>query len=127
MHRQLVHSALIAVLALGLAAGAAHGKPAIGAPRSIDTSVGEQKGIRLLSNDARSWHWVWLRRPKSTIAQALPLERLPENDEAVNGLSGRTGVYVTGRSPGTTTALLGYMNADESKLFKTVVLHVTVQ
>ena len=45
----------------------------------------------------------------------------------MNGLSGRTGVYVTGRAPGTTSALLGYTSADESKLFKTVVLHITVQ
>jgi hypothetical protein len=127
MRKRTALLSVLAMVAVGIAATSALAKPAVGAPRTIATHVGEQKGIRLLSNDARNWHWVWLRKPNAKISLALPLERLPENDEAVNGLSGRTGVYVTGRAPGTTTALLGYTSADESKLFKTVVLHITVQ
>ena len=124
MHLRII---IIAMLVIGIGASVAAAKPQVGAPREITTAIGEQKGIRLLSNDVKNWHWVWLRKPSAAIARAWPLERLPENDEAVNGLSGRTGVYVTGRAPGTTSALLGYTSADESKLFKTVVLHITVQ
>ena len=124
MHLRII---IIAMLLLGVSASIATAKPAVGAPREIATSVGEQKGIRLLTNDRRNWHWVWLRRPNATIVVAHAPERLPENEEAVNGLSGRTGVFVTGRSPGTTSGVLGYYSADESKLFKTVTLRITVQ
>ncbi len=127
MPRRLLVIGATALLLLGTGSAMAAARPAVGAPRAITTSVGEQKGIRLLSNDRRGWHWVWLRKPSATIVVAHPLERLPENDEAVNGLAGRTGVFVTGRAPGTTAALLGYTSADESKLFKTVVLRITVQ
>ena len=51
---------------------------------------------------------------------------LPENDAAVNGLSGRPSIYVTGRSAGTTSGLLGYYKADKVTLMKTVVVRITV-
>ena len=118
---------LIAMLVLGIGASVATAKPQVGMPREIETSIGEQKGIRLLANDRKGWHWVWLRRPSSKIVIAHPTQRMPENDEAVNGLSGRTGAFVTGRAPGSTSGLLGYVSADASKLFKTVVLRITVR
>jgi hypothetical protein len=124
------HTLAWCVLALALTVGPATamatGKPEIGLPRTIDAQVGETKGLRLMSNDRKHLHWFWLRKPKAAIALALPTEMLPENDEAVNGLSGRTGVYVTGRSTGTTSALLGYFTADKQRLLKTVVLHITI-
>lgn len=119
--------ALLALAALMCGAVSAAAKPAVGAPRAITTEVGEQKGIRLLSNDAKGWHWVWLRKPSARVVIAHPTQRLPENDEAVNGLSGRTGVYVTGRVSGRTSALLGYVSADGSKVFKTVALRIVVE
>jgi hypothetical protein len=119
--------AIIAMLVIGFGASVATAKPQVGMPREIATSVGEQKGIRLLANDRKNWHWVWLRRPSSKIVIVHPPERMPENDEAVNGLSGRTGVFVTGRTPGSTSGLLGYFSADESRLLKTVTLRITVQ
>jgi hypothetical protein len=119
--------AIIAMLVIGIGASVATAKPQVGMPREIATSVGEQKGIRLLANDRKNWHWVWLRRPSSKIVIVHPPERMPENDEAVNGLSGRTGVFVTGRTPGSTSGLLGYFSADESRLLKTVTLRITVQ
>jgi hypothetical protein len=118
---------IIAMLVIGIGASVATAKPQVGMPREIATSVGEQKGIRLLANDRKNWHWVWLRRPSSKIVIVHPPERMPENDEAVNGLSGRTGVFVTGRTPGSTPGLLGYFSADESRLLKTVTLRITVQ
>jgi hypothetical protein len=118
---------IIAMLVIGIGASVATAKPQVGMPREIATSVGEQKGIRLLANDRKNWHWVWLRRPSSKIVIVHPPERMPENDEAVNGLSGRTGVFVTGRTPGSTSGLLGYFSADESRLLKTVTLRITVQ
>jgi hypothetical protein len=118
---------IIAMLVIGIGASVATDKPQVGMPREIATSVGEQKGIRLLANDRKNWHWVWLRRPSSKIVIVHPPERMPENDEAVNGLSGRTGVFVTGRTPGSTSGLLGYFSADESRLLKTVTLRITVQ
>jgi hypothetical protein len=118
---------IIAMLVIGIGASVATAKPQVGMPREIATSVGEQKGIRLLANDRKNWHWVWLRRPSSKIVIVHPPERMPENDEAVNGLSGRTGVFVTGRTPGSTSGVLGYYSADESRLFKTVTLRITVQ
>jgi hypothetical protein len=123
----LLRIVLIALLATGIGAATATAKPAVGVPREITTNVGEQKGVRLLTNDRRNWHWVWLRRPSSKIVVAHAPERLPENEEAVNGLSGRTGVFVTGRSAGTTSGVLGYYSADESKLFKTVTLRIIVK
>jgi hypothetical protein len=102
-------------------------KPTVGAPRTLDTAVGEQKGIRLLSDDARGRHWIWLRQPSRRIVVAHVPQRLPENEEAVNGLPGRTGVYVTGRRVGTTTGLLGYVSRDGSRLLKTVLLRIVVQ
>jgi hypothetical protein len=79
-----------------------------------------------MSNDLKRWHWAWIRKPKASIALALPPQMLPENDEAVNGLSGRTSIYVTGRSAGTTSGLLGYYKADKVTLMKTVVVRITV-
>lgn len=79
-----------------------------------------------MSNDLKRWHWVWLRKPRAAIATASPLQKLPENDEAVNGLSGRTSVYITGRARGQTSALLGYYSANQRTLFKTVVLRNTI-
>jgi hypothetical protein len=118
---------LLALVVLACGASTAAAKPAVGTPRAIETAVGEQKGIRLLSNDAKGWHWTWLRKPSARIVVAHPTQRMPENDEAVNGLSGRTGVFVTGRVPGTTSALLGYVSADGSKVFKTVTLRIVVE
>ena len=118
---------IIAMLVIGVGTTTATAKPQVGMPREIATSVGEQKGIRLLANDRRNWHWVWLRRPSSKIVIAHPTQRMPENDEAVNGLSGRTGVFVTGRAPGSTSGVLGYYSADESRLIKTVTLRISVQ
>jgi hypothetical protein len=119
------------VLALALAGGPATAmaaaKPEVGLPRTIEADVGETKGLRLMSNDRKGWHWVWLRKPRAAIAIALPLQKLPENDEAVNGLAGRTSVYITGRGRGQTSALLGYYSANGKTLFKTVVLRVTIQ
>ncbi len=104
------------VLALALAGGPATAmaaaKPEVGLPRTIEADVGETKGLRLMSNDRKGWHWVWLRKPRAAIAIALPLQKLPENDEAVNGLAGRTSVYITGRGRGQTSALLGYYSAN---------------
>ena len=118
------------VLALALAGGPATAmaaaKPEVGLPRTIEADVGETKGLRLMSNDLKRWHWVWIRKPKASIALALPPQMLPENDEAVNGLSGRTSIYVTGRSAGTTSGLLGYYKADKVTLMKTVVVRITV-
>ena len=118
---------IIAMLVIGVGTTTATAKPQVGMPREIATSVGEQKGIRLLANDRKNWHWVWLRRPSSKIVIAHPTQRMPENDEAVNGLSGRTGVFVTGRAPGSTSGVLGYYSGDESRLIKTVTLRITVQ
>ena len=123
----LLRIVIIAMVVIGIGASTATAKPQVGTPREIATSVGEQKGIRLLANDRKNWHWVWLRRPSSKIVIAHPTQRMPENDEAVNGLSGRTGVFVTGRAPGTTSGVLGYYSADESRLIKTVTLRITVQ
>ncbi|MEI6689674.1 MAG: hypothetical protein WCN97_10005 [Thermoleophilia bacterium] len=123
----LLRIVIIALLATGIGAATATAKPAVGVPREIVTKVGEQKGIRLLTNDRRNWHWVWVRRPSSKIVVAHAPERLPENEEAVNGLAGRTGIFVTGRSPGSTSGVVGYYSADESKLFKTVTLRITVK
>ena len=125
------HKLTWCVLALALASGPATAlaatKPEVGLPRTIEAEVGETKGLRLMSNDLKRWHWVWLRKPRAAIAIALPLQKLPENDEAVNGLAGRTSVYITGRGRGKTSALLGYYSANGRTLFKTVVLHITVQ
>jgi len=118
--------ALLTLAALGAAPAIADAKPTVGMPRTIVTTVGETKGLRLISNDLKHLHWFWLRKPKASIALALPTEMLPENDEAVNGLSGRTGVYVTGRSAGTTSAMLGYFTADKQRLLKTVLIRITV-
>ena len=119
------------VLALALAGGPATAlaaaKPEVGLPRTLEADVGETKGLRLMSNDLKRWHWVWLRKPRAAIAIALPLQKLPENDEAVNGLAGRTSVYITGRGRGKTSALLGYYSANGRTLLKTVVLRITVQ
>ena len=123
----LLRIVIIAMVVIGIGASTATAKPQVGTPREIATSVGEQKGIRLLANDRKNWHWVWLRRPSSKIVIAHPTQRMPENDEAVNGLSGRTGVFVTGRAPGSTSGVLGYYSADESRLIKTVTLRITVQ
>ena len=118
----------IAVLALAAALPtAAMARPEVGMPREIVTGVGEQDGIRLMSNAAKRWHWTWLRRPDATIVRADPPQMLPENDEAVNGLSGRTSVTVTGRKPGTTSGVVGYWNADESRLLKTVRIRIVVE
>ncbi|MGI9187764.1 MAG: hypothetical protein ACR2J9_09690 [Gaiellales bacterium] len=127
MRRCLIPLVLTLVGVLAIGTSAANAKPEVGAPREIVTSIGEQKGIRLLTNDRRNWHWLWLRRPSSKVVVAHPPERLPENDEAVNGTSGRTGVFVTGRAPGTTSAVLGYYSADESRLLKTVALQIVVK
>ena len=123
----LLRIVIIAMVVIGIGASTATAKPQVGTPREIATSVGEQKGIRLLANDRKNWHWVWLRRPSSKIVIAHPTQRMPENDEAVNGLSGRTGVFVTGRAPGSTSGVLGYYSADESRLIKTVTLRISVQ
>jgi hypothetical protein len=127
MRIRLLLIGLIASLALMAGSAVASAKPEVGAPRELQTSIGEQKGIRLLTNDRLNRHWLWIKRPSSKIVVVHPPERLPENDEAVNGLSGRTGVFVTGRAAGSTSALLGYYSADESKLFKTVTLRITVK
>lgn len=127
MSPRLIIIGLVVALSLTVGSSLASAKPETGAPRELETSIGEQKGIRLLTNDRRNWHWVWLRRPSSKIVVVHAPQRLPENDEAVNGLSGRTGVYVTGRAPGSTSGLLGYYTADESRLLKTVVLRITVE
>ena len=60
------------VLALALVGGPATAlaaaKPEVGLPRTLEADVGETKGLRLMSNDLKRWHWVWL--PRS--ATALP-------------------------------------------------------
>ena len=122
----LVWCVLALALASGPATAVAAAKPEVGLPRTIVTSIGETKGLRLMSNDRKQWHWFWLRKPKASIALALPPQMLPENDEAVNGLAGRTSIYVTGRSAGTTSGLLGYFTADKQRLLKTVLIRVTV-
>ena len=126
---RLMFTWCVVALALtgGPAAALAAAKPEIGLPRTIEANVGETKGLRLMSNDLKRWHWVWLRKPRAAIAIALPLQKLPENDEAVNGLAGRTSVYITGRGRGKSSALLGYYSANGRTLLKTVVLHITVQ
>lgn len=113
--------------ALGAMPAAAMARPEVGMPREIVTGVGEQDGIRLMSNAAKRWHWTWLRRPDAAIVRSDPPQMLPENDEAVNGLSGRTSVTVTGRRPGTTSGVVGYWNADESRLLKTVRIRIVVE
>ena len=124
--RLFIAAAALILLGLGAGASTVQAKPTVGAPRTLDTEVGEQKGIRLLSDDARGRHWVWLRQPSRRIVVAHVPQRLPENEEAVNGLPGRTGVYVTGRRVGTTTGLLGYVSRDGSRLLKTVLLRIVV-
>ncbi len=120
----LVVTVLAAAAAL---APTTQARPEVGMPREIVTGVGEQDGIRLMSNAAKRWHWTWLRRPSARIVRADPPQMLPENDEAVNGLSGRTSVTVTGRRPGTTSGVVGYWNADESRLLKTVRIRIVVE
>ena len=121
--------ALVAALLGGIVVlpTTAAARPEVGMPREIVTGVGEEDGIRLMSNAAKRWHWTWLRRPDATIVRADPPQMLPENDEAVNGLSGRTSVTVTGRRPGTTSGVVGYWNADESRLLKTVRIRIVVE
>ena len=126
IRHMLAWCVLMLALSSGPATAMAAAKPEVGLPRTIEAQVGETKGLRLMSNDRKHLHWFWLRKPKAAIALALPTEMLPENDEAVNGLSGRTGVYVTGRSTGTTSALLGYFTADKQRLLKTVFVRITV-
>lgn len=127
IRKMLAWCVLVVVLTSGPATAMAAAKPEIGLPRTIEAAVGETKGLRLMSNDLKRWHWVWLRKPRAAIATALPLQKLPENDEAVNGLAGRTSVYITGRGRGQTSALLGYYSANGQTLFKTVVLRITIQ
>ena len=112
---------LIVLLGL-IAVPAAHATP-----REITVDVGERDGIRLLSNDRKGWHWYWLRRPDARIAKPDPPQMLPENDEAVNGLSGRTSVTVLGVRPGVTSGTVGYWNANRTRLFKTVRIRIVVQ
>jgi len=126
IRHMLACSALALVLASSANTAMAAAKPEVGLPRTIVTTVGETKGLRLMSNDRKQWHWFWLRKPKASIALALPPQMLPENDEAVNGLAGRTSIYVTGRSAGTTSGLLGYFTADKQRLLKTVFIRITV-
>lgn len=116
---------LVLVLAATLAAPAA-AKPEVGMPREIAVDVGENGGIRLLSDDRRGWHWYWLRRPDARIARPDPPQMLPENDEAVNGLSGRTSVTVTGVRAGVTSGVVGYWNRDRTRLMKTVRIRIVV-
>lgn len=122
--RLLLLASLTAVAALLPAVASA--KTEIGPPREIATTVGEAKSLRLMSNAAKDLHWVWLRKPNSAIAKPYPPEMLPENDEAVNGLSGRTAITVRGVKPGTTSAKLGYFTRDGKTLLKTVVVRVIV-
>jgi hypothetical protein len=113
--------------ALVAAVPTAHAEPVAATPREITVTVGERDGIRLLSNDRRRWHWYWLRKPDARIAKADPPQMLPENDEAVNGLSGRTSVTVLGVRPGVTSGTVGYWNANRTRLFKTVRIRIVVQ
>ena len=118
---------LVPLLILLALAPAALARPVVGMPREINVSVGEDDGLRLKSDDRRGWHWFWLKKPDASIARPDPPQMLPENDEAVNGLSGRTSVTVTGIRPGVTHGTVGYFNRDHTRLMKTVRITITVR
>jgi len=118
---------LLAALAIAASAPAAFAKPAVGTPRTIEAKVGQEGILRLMSNALKGEHWIWLKKPKAPIAFANPPEQLPENDEAVNGLAGRTAVSVRGRRPGRTTGLIGYYTRHQRTLIKTVALTIIVR
>ncbi|MGI9117247.1 MAG: hypothetical protein ACR2JV_06395 [Gaiellales bacterium] len=118
---------LCLVVAVGVAAPAALAAPERGLPRTIETTVGEEGILRLMSNARKAEHWVWLRKPDARIVKINPPEQLPENDEAVNGLAGRTAISVRGRRVGTTTALIGYVTRHQKTLLRTVALTIVVR
>ena len=118
---------LAPLLILLVLAPAALARPEVGTPRTITVDVGENSGLRLKSDDRRGWHWFWLKKPDASIARPDPPQMLPENDEAVNGLSGRTSVTVTGVKRGVTRGTVGYYNADRTRLLQTVRITITVR
>ena len=118
---------LVPLLILLALAPAALARPEVDTPREIAVDVGENGGLRLKSDDRRGGHWFWLKKPDASIARPDPPQMLPENDEAVNGVSGRTSVTVTGVKRGVTSGTVGYWNATHTRLMKTVRITITVR